>query len=365
MRAPPRRSLPWRLASKSLMCTVGLIARCFLYGLNRVEVTGLHHLLRALDRRKSEGPRSGLLTVCNHVAVLDDPLLWGILPLRYATDLENLRWGLGAHDICFKNRFTSTFFSLGQVLPTRRLWHSPLGGLYQPTMTQAINLLSGPGNIPFSPDLFFSTDGTDSFPAPAAYAANRNAWVHVFPEACCHQSSDSSLRYFKWGISRLILESRPAPEFIPMFIHGTQAIMPEDRGWPRWLPRVGNHVRVVIGEPRDVDDLFGHQRASWKLLADRGDAELLERSPEAIGLRIEVARSVRSQVETLRESIGLPREVDHTACLAENSKGTPSAASPRFRIRMTLSDESISWRKEIRKIITPQLARPPVSINKE
>lgn len=30
--------------------------------------------------------------------------MWGILPLRYTTDLANLRWGLGAHDICFKNR---------------------------------------------------------------------------------------------------------------------------------------------------------------------------------------------------------------------------------------------------------------------
>lgn len=35
---------------------------------------------------------------------LDDPLMWGILPLRYTTDLANLRWGLGAHDICFQNR---------------------------------------------------------------------------------------------------------------------------------------------------------------------------------------------------------------------------------------------------------------------
>lgn len=25
--------------------------------------------------------------------------------MRYATDLENLRWSLGAHDICFKNKF--------------------------------------------------------------------------------------------------------------------------------------------------------------------------------------------------------------------------------------------------------------------
>ncbi|KAF4584271.1 Lysophosphatidylcholine acyltransferase [Ophiocordyceps camponoti-floridani] len=324
MRGPPRRSLAWQLASKSLMCTAGLIARSFLYGLNRVEVTGLYHLLGALDRRKRESPKRGLLTVCNHVAVLDDPLIWGVLPFRYTTEPQNLRWGLGAHDICFKNSLLSTFFGLGQVLPTRRLWHSPVGGLYQPTMTQAIGLLSGPGKAPICSNPFFSTDGTDSFPAPAAYAANRNAWVHVFPEACCHQSPDSGLRYFKWGISRLILESDPAPEFIPMFIHGTQAIMPEDRRWPQWLPHIGNPVKVVFGGLREVDDLFGHQRASWKLLADRSDAEHLQSSPEAVRLRVEVARSVRSQVETLRESIGLPRETDGMACLAQSWSKDPN-----------------------------------------
>lgn len=39
---------------------------------------------------------------------LDDPLIWGILPLRYAFNPENLRWGLGAHDICFKNKYVQS-----------------------------------------------------------------------------------------------------------------------------------------------------------------------------------------------------------------------------------------------------------------
>lgn len=30
--------------------------------------------------------------------------MWGVLPLRYAFDPWSLRWGLGAHDICFKNK---------------------------------------------------------------------------------------------------------------------------------------------------------------------------------------------------------------------------------------------------------------------
>jgi hypothetical protein len=35
---------------------------------------------------------------------LDDPVVWGILPLRYTFDPSNLRWTLGAADICFANK---------------------------------------------------------------------------------------------------------------------------------------------------------------------------------------------------------------------------------------------------------------------
>jgi monolysocardiolipin acyltransferase len=30
--------------------------------------------------------------------------MWGILPMKYFFDMENLRYGLGAHDICYKNK---------------------------------------------------------------------------------------------------------------------------------------------------------------------------------------------------------------------------------------------------------------------
>ncbi|KAI1027933.1 hypothetical protein LB504_013072 [Fusarium proliferatum] len=334
---PAQPSLPWRIASATVMGSVGAFARVFMNGFNTLEVTGLQGLLGVLDRRKREGRERGLLTVCNHVAVLDDPLIWGMLPMRYFFDAVNMRWGLGAHDICFKNKATSTFFSLGQVLPTHRLWYSPYGGLYQPTMTQAIKLLSGPSPAswstasdsplsatpvstrppPVPQPLFFSTNGVDQFTAPSAYSGYRNAWVHVFPEACCHQSPESGLRYFKWGVSRLILESDPAPEFIPMFVHGTQHIMAEDRGWPRWAPRFGKTVKIVIGEPTDVDQLFGLQRAAWRKLVAKGDPELLRNSPEATELRISVARRVRDEVEKLRERAGFSAEKDETPALAE------------------------------------------------
>lgn len=67
--APPHPSLPWRLGSMALMGAVGLVSRSFLFGFNKVEVTGLNNLLGVLDRRRTQGRERGLLTVCNHVAV--------------------------------------------------------------------------------------------------------------------------------------------------------------------------------------------------------------------------------------------------------------------------------------------------------
>jgi monolysocardiolipin acyltransferase len=191
-------------------------------------------------------------------------------------------------------------------------------------MEQTIALLSGPATAPTPGEVSFTTDGTDSFFAPAAYAANRNAWIHVFPEACCHQSPDLGLRYFKWGVSRLILESEPAPEFIPMFIDGTQDIMPENRGFPRFLPRIGNHIRVAIGKPVNSDRVFGDYRRKWRKLAEKASEEEKMNSLEAVQLRIDVAKAVRDEVLKLRESLGFPREQDETAALADTWSKEPN-----------------------------------------
>jgi monolysocardiolipin acyltransferase len=139
-------SLPWRAASSFTMLTVAALSKGFMYGLNSVEVSGLQGFLSILDARKDVGKRQrGLITglhtfthrlvslsadtvlislqSCLRVSSrsikfkcaydshhpnrlsysLDDPLMWGVLPLRYVWDPANFRWGLGAHDICFKN----------------------------------------------------------------------------------------------------------------------------------------------------------------------------------------------------------------------------------------------------------------------
>ncbi|KAL0472997.1 hypothetical protein QR685DRAFT_435475 [Neurospora intermedia] len=369
--APHSPNLPSRIASVMIMGLTGIISRTFLYGLNDVEVKGLDRFKQLLDSREDPERRErGLLTVSNHISVLDDPVVWGVLPLSYAFNPNNLRWTLAAHDICFANPTFSAFFTAGQVLPCHRLKHSPHGGLFQPSLTQAIRLLSSqpftqPGFSPAPltspvtslstpsavdiPDPFtigtltYSTTGSDSHPAPSIYTRNRHSWVHVFPEGLVHQHPQVDLRYFKWGVARLILESEPAPDVVPMFIDGTQHVMNEERGFPRFLPRIGKKIRVAFGEVVDYEREFGDLRRRWRREVERvrqqeeeeevkaaakaakatkgkelvavensstkprllGDLpEQLKYSEEAQKIRIECARRMREQVLKVRRELG-------------------------------------------------------------
>ena len=254
-------------------------------------------------------------------------------------------------DLTGPGRALSTFFSLGQVLPTHRVHHSRFGGLFQPTMTQAIRLLSHsphaspagggsphPDASPSRPDvvdpfaegqLTYSTNGTDVFPAPSAYLSRRHAWVHVFPEGMVHQQRDRTMRYFKWGAARLILESEPCPDVVPMWIEGPEQVMHETRGFPRSVPRPFQRISVTFGERLDVDRTFGDLRDRWRRLKaddekraggprlDMGVlTDRLQHADEAVALRKECIQRVRGAVLELRKQRGLADE-DPKAGLAE------------------------------------------------
>ncbi|KAF1830906.1 hypothetical protein BDW02DRAFT_641855 [Decorospora gaudefroyi] len=338
---PEAPSGPWRAASAFTMGAVGLLCKGFLTGLSRVETHGMEGFLKLLDEREHvAGRERGLITVSNHISVMDDPILWGILPLSYLFTPDNLRWGLGSYDLCFTNKGLSTFFSFGQVLPTHRSVHSQFGGLFQPTVTQAIRLLSrgpflhehdapekasmalkSPDMIdPFSNGhLTFSTNGHDTFPAPSAYLSRRHAWVHIFPEGMIHQSEDRIMRYFKWGVSRLILESEPMPDVVPIFVEGFDHIMHETRTFPRFIPRPFKKVSVTFGDKLDGEDVFGDLRARWKQMRANEEKkggrlevgvlnEALKYSEEAVALRTECTRRVRQAVLDVRRQRGYPED---------------------------------------------------------
>lgn len=250
------------------------------------------------------------------------------------------------------NRGLSTFFSLGQVLATHRSRHSIFGGPFQPTISQAIRLLSSqpfsirdpiglstdaaskPSMRLSSPDILdpfseasltYSTNGTDTIPAPSAYKSRRHAWIHIFPEGYIHQHPQKIMRYFRWGVSRLILESEPLPDIVPIWIDGTQDCMHESRTFPRFLPRVGRKVRIAFGDLVDGENVFGAARRRWRELVTQqyetlrkqgregelvmGDlTEELKFGKEAVELRMEVTRLVRAEVMKVRQRLGYADE---------------------------------------------------------
>ncbi|KAI0906752.1 acyltransferase [Ustulina deusta] len=346
---PAQPSLPRRVTSSLIMGLTASLSRVFIYGLNSVEVTGLQRFLDMLDKRKDVNRRQrGLLTVCNHASVSDDPIMWGVLPFGHAFNPSNHRWSLGAQDICFKNGLLGAFFSAGQVLPTHRLQYSPHGGLFQPTVTQAIRLLSAQPFLKPPPSSKAMADEVDIPGLSPVYAENRHSWVHVFPEACVHQHPKMFMRYFKWGVSRMILESEPMPDVLPIFVDGTQHMMPENRGWPRFLPRFGVKLRVAFGEPVDAEKIFGDLRARWQELVRQEHSKTqmpqvlgelsdeLKYGEEAMELRVEVARRVREEVSKVRRSLGYSDEEPRGFELAETWEREPE--KDRFKSNV---DESL------------------------
>ncbi|RDW76758.1 tafazzin [Aspergillus mulundensis] len=285
---------------------------------------------------------------------MDDPLVWGFLPLKYNFGLSssNRRWGMASHDICYQTRPLAFFFTMGQLLPTHRSAHSQFGGIAQPAVTQAIRLLSK-GPFPAEPHLArperqsfslqnvcvdpfsdlptaYTTNGEDSHLAPSAYACNSYSWVHIFPEGKIHQTPNKIMRYFKWGVARLILEASECPDVVPMWLEGFDQVMHESREFPRFLPRPGKEVSVTFGKKVDTEAVFGEARSRWQKLKAKAELaspetrdlplgalndELLY-GEEAVELRKEVTKKVRDLVLEVRRSRGHSDE-DPKAGLAE------------------------------------------------
>ncbi|KAG4303425.1 hypothetical protein PCANB_000330 [Pneumocystis canis] len=206
--------IPWNIISKLVLFSMATTARLVMKLGQHVRVIGEDAFLKARASRR------GLITVSNHLSVLDDPLLWGTLPLKTWTS-GRIRWALAAADICFTQPLISLFFSLAQTLPIVRRGSGP----FQLGIDEAIRLVSDPAC----------------------------AWIHVFPEGYVQQHPQYVMRYFRWGVSRLILEaalhSTQLPYIIPIFFHGMERIMPELPDQPHWLPRFGQTVEVRFGSP--------------------------------------------------------------------------------------------------------------------
>jgi monolysocardiolipin acyltransferase len=134
-----------------------------------------------------------------------------------------------------------------------------------------------------------------------------------------HQTEDRIMRYFKWGVSRLILESDPMPDIVPIFIEGFDNIMHETREFPRFIPRPFRNVRVTFGEKLNAEEAFGDLRARWKQMRANEEKksgqlavgvlnDTLKYSDEAVSIRKECTRRMRQAVLDVRRQRGYPED---------------------------------------------------------
>ncbi|KIJ26104.1 hypothetical protein M422DRAFT_38362 [Sphaerobolus stellatus SS14] len=205
------------LLSTLIFSTIGLSSKVFLNFLCKdVKVVGLQRLLQRLEDVEEDGRGRGVLTVSNHISVCDEPITWGILPISHVLLRKPMRWTLGASDVLFTRPLFSSFFSKGQVLETVRG-----AGIRQEAVDKSIRLL------------------------------DEGQWIHIFPEGKITQPSHSNLSRLKWGIGRMLMETRQIPTIIPMWITGFDQVLDETRGWPKPIPRPGKRVSITFGTQED------------------------------------------------------------------------------------------------------------------
>eukprot|EP01137_Pigoraptor_chileana_P029190 Opistho-2@14064 len=185
----------WNAASWVILKMVGGSSRLFMNNFADLRVINKEVLMKAIDERPPGVP---LLTVCNHMSVLDDPMLWGMLPLSYFRP-GKVRWTIAAEDICFMRKIYALIFGLGQVFPVRR----GAGVVQWPVTDFAVDML------------------------------NKGQWVHIFPEGKINPLKN--VYRMKWGVGEMIAQSRVPPIVLPFWHEGMEDVMPDDNS-PR-IPR--------------------------------------------------------------------------------------------------------------------------------
>ncbi|AEY99075.1 FAGR254Cp [Eremothecium gossypii FDAG1] len=321
----PRQSVLWQWASHGTCMATIAASKAFLKLFYNVRLTHVDKLENALERTVAEN--RGLLTIMNHMSVVDDPFLWAALPWRIYRHMDQMRWCLGAQNVCFQNRGLAAFFSLGRVLSTERFGAGP----FQGSIEASIRLLSPDDTLDLewtphcekpleSPQLLEPMRKVEYIPPVRRV---RPSWVHVFPEGFVLQLEHphaNSMRYFKWGITRMVLESTKPPIIVPIFATGFEKIAPESAAGTvveRYLPRnFGAEINVTIGDTVD-DNLIESLRAEWRSLVEKyhdpeNPTDLtpeLRDGQEVRDLRSRVAAILREHVAAIRhENHGLPLE---------------------------------------------------------
>jgi len=210
-----------------------------------------------------------VLTVCNHMSTIDDPIILSRLaPVSaYTNHPERHRWGGCSEEICFKHPLLASFMGSGKVLP---IWRG--GGLKQ-----------------------------EMFEELAAHVVP-GAWVHLFPEGCIGQRhlnrSDVPERrrtYMRWGVGKMIAKAKVRPVIVPFYHDGMEQALPlhaETGATVRFIPKTGVTINVVFGTPIEVEDLMeafvkAHGREELDLPWNHDDSDHVLKLYSKIALRVQ------------------------------------------------------------------------------
>lgn len=214
-------SIGYRIASYLTLTLVRSLSRLlFVAGINKLDVSGRATFVKALEDRTRP-----LITVTNHRCNIDDPLMWNILTWsEFFWNIDRQRYTLAAHNICFSKHSHTIMFSLGNCVPCVRG-----EGVFQKGMDFSIEKL------------------------------NECGWIHIFPEG---KVTEQPLR-FKWGIGRLVMETKIPPIVLPIWVRGMENIWPNH---PPYYPSFGKTVKLTIGEPWDTEEFrktLNEQQPKW------------------------------------------------------------------------------------------------------
>lgn len=224
-------SLSSQFAQAVVLPTVAGACHVFMHGLNITEIYGAEKLHEAIKCRP-EG--QSLITVCNHVASMDDPLVMAaLIPPGFLLHPKSLRWTLCATDRCFTNAGFSAFFRSVKVLPLKRG-----AGLQQEGIDIALSKL------------------------------RRGDWVHIFPEGSRSRDGGKTIGTVRRGIGRLISDVETPPLVVPFVHTGMQDLMPIGSKFPS----VSKKVSVLVGDPIEVEDLLKENGGNYVSKAELYDA---------------------------------------------------------------------------------------------
>ncbi len=192
--------------------------------LSSIQIHNHEQFLKCVCEREKGRP---LITVSNHDSCIDDPLIFGsLMPVSsfLKPDSPQYRWAVGAKEVCFSNPKHSLFFRLGKVLPIIRG-----NGVYQTSMNEVLKEL------------------------------NRGDWLHIYPEGKINMTKE--FIRLKWGVGRLVADSKTTPLVLPFFHYGMDTVLPNEEPYKL---RMNKKATIVVGKPLNFDDLVKSMKSEKK-----------------------------------------------------------------------------------------------------